>query len=266
MVGGVLAHVKLRGTIRERSVEPYLGLLRLVREKSKFRGLLFDISSGGGDGVASSMLYQAVKRVAAVKPVIASVGSVAASGGYMAALGANKIYAHPESDVGSIGVFIPHVVASGLLDKVGIKVELLHYGRHKDAYQGLRDLTEEERAKLMRVAESGYNSFVELVARERHKSREDMLLLATGEFWAGSQALSLGLIDTLGDREMALEELSQRTGIPTRKTVDIAPARPFLDRLLSGPAYRAGTSLADSLFGGMEERLEDLILSQGRLR
>ncbi len=266
MFGGVLAHVRFRGTIREHAVEPYLQVLKVVREKRKVRGLLFDMSSGGGDGVSSSDLYRAVKRVAAVKPVVATIGGGAASGGYMAVLGAHRIYAHPESDVGSIGVFIPHIVARGLLDKVGIKVELLHYGRHKDAYQGLRELTDEERQKVLKVAEVGYQSFVDQVARERKKSREEALQLATGEYWSGAQALGLGLIDALGDREDALEELSRRTGVSSRKAVEFAPRRPFLDRLLSGPMNRVGTSLADAVYTGFEDRLEDLLVNHGRFR
>lgn len=266
MVGGILAHVRFRGTIRERSVEPYLKLFELIREKRKVKGMLLDVSSGGGDVVASSDLYSGVKRVAATKPVVATVGSVAASGGYMAVLGANKIFAHEESDVGSIGVFIPHLVAKGLLDKLGIKVELLHYGRHKDAYQGLRDLTEEERNKVMKVAEVGYNSFIDLVAKERKKPRSVVAELATGEYWSGSQALALGLVDAMGDRYAALEELARMTGIPARKRVELVPPRPFLERLLAGPMSSVSSSLASAVHASVEESLEDLIIAGGKLR
>lgn len=266
MAGGVLAHVRFRGTIRERSVEPYLRLFEMVREKRKVKGMLLDVSSGGGDVVASSDLYRGVKRVAAVKPVVATIGSIAASGGYMAVLGANQIYAHDESEVGSIGVFIPHLVAKGLLDKLGIQVELLHHGRHKDAYQGLRDLTSEEREKVMKVAAVGYNSFITLVAKERKKPRPEVAELATGEYWSGAQALELGLIDAIGDRYAALEELSRMTGIAAKKRVELNPPRPFLERVLSGPLSSVSASLASGLHASLEEVLEDLILTGGKLR
>jgi protease-4 len=266
MVGSIIAHVKFRGTIRERSVEPFVRLLEAVMNKRKVKGMLWDVSSGGGDSVASYDLYMAVKRVNQVKPVIATIGSVAASGGYMAVLGAFKIYAYEDSDVGSIGVFIPHIAARGLLDKLGVKVELLHHGRHKDAYQGLRDLTDEERTKILKVAEVGYNSFMALVAKERKQSAEKILELATGEYWSGKQALELGLVDAIGDRTAALMELSRLTGVPTRKRVEISPPRPFIERLLNGPMSAVGSSLADSLYSSMEESLEDQLLNGGRMR
>ncbi len=262
MVGRVLAQVRFRGTIRERSVEPYLGLLEQVRLRKKFAGLLFDISSGGGDAVASSDLYRAVKRVAAVKPVVATIGSMAASGGYMAVLGARKVFAHDESDVGSIGIFIPHISVATLLSRLGVEVELLHLGKHKDAYQGLRPLTEEERSKIMAVAQVGYDSFIELVARERKAPVARIRELATGEFWSGRQALGLGLIDALGDGEDAREELSRMTGVPSGKTVLVTPRVPFLPRWLFG----LGQGVAASTQLALTDVLEDAVLESLRFR
>lgn len=266
MVGPVLAKVKFRGTIRERSVEPYLKILQFVRNKAKFRGLLLDISSGGGEEIASTDLYLAVKRVAKVKPVVASVGSMAASGAYMAALGAHRIYAYEESSVGSIGVIMPHVAVQTLLQKVGVEVELLHHGRHKDAYQGLRSLTPEEREKLLKVGEVSYNSFVDLVARERRRPRDEVLKLATGEFWSGKQALALGLIDALGDRELALEDLARSAGVSARRTLELSPPRPFFERLAGGPVAQLGSGLALGVRASVQDALEDLLLYGGRSR
>jgi protease-4 len=253
-----LAHVEFRGTIRERSVEPYVRLLRALRTRRRVRGVLLDISSGGGESIASLDLYLAVKRLDQVKPVFASVGSMAASGAYMAALGARRIIAYPESAVGSIGIILPHLAVRELLRRVGISVELLHVGEHKDAYQGYRPLTDVERAKLMAVAQEGYDEFVELVARERKRPVEEIRALATGEFWSGRRALSLGLIDALGDREDALEALSKATGVAVGKTLRVAPPRPFLDRLLSGNHSSLG-----GLSGRFHDAVEDAVLDVG---
>ncbi|MGI0156283.1 MAG: signal peptide peptidase SppA, partial [Thermoplasmata archaeon] len=178
-----LAYLSFRGAIRERSVEPYLRLLRGLRERRRVKGVLLDISSGGGEAIASTDLYLGVKRLDAVKPVVASVGSIAASGAYMAALGARRIFAYPESAVGSIGVIFPHFAVRDLLRRLGVSVELLHVGVHKDAYQGYRPLTDEERSKLQAVAQESYDEFVGLVARERKRPVEEVRALATGEFW-----------------------------------------------------------------------------------
>ena len=254
----ILAHVQFRGTIRERSVEPFLSLLRDLRGRRRVRGVLFDISSGGGADVPSTDLFLAVKRLDQVKPVVATIGSIGASGAYMAALGARRIYAYPDSEVGSIGVLYPHLAVRRLLDKVGVEVELLHQGRHKDAYQGLRPLTDEERTKLLSVASDSYESFVEMVARERRKSVDDVRLLATGEFWSGKRALQLGLVDALGDREEALYALAQLTGVPSRKAVRFEPPRPFLDRLMGRGFASVSASLQDGVLDTIDRFLLEL--------
>jgi protease-4 len=260
----LLAHVQFRGPIRERSVEPYVRLLRAVREKRRIKGVLLDISSGGGGDIPSTDLYLAVKRVDQVKPVVASIGSLGASGAYMAALGARKVYAYPDSGVGSIGVVFPHLAVRGLLDKLGVEVDLIHEGRHKDAYQGLRPLTDEERAKLQAVTSDSYESFVELVARERKKSVDEIRGLATGEFWSGKRALQLGLVDALGDREAALDELARMTGVPSRKTVLVAPPRPFFERVFSSGMSSLGAGLVDGIRGEVEDAVLDAWLRGGR--
>jgi signal peptide peptidase SppA len=178
----------------------------------------------------------------------------------MAALGARKIFAYPESDVGSIGVISAHFAVRDLLRRLGVSVELLHAGEHKDAYQGYRPLTEVERAKLQAITQEGYDVFVQLVAKERKRTVEEILPLATGEFWTGTQALKLGLIDALADREAALEELAQFTGVPSRKTVRVTPPRSFLDRLIVGSA----ASLGSSFVGRFQDAVEDAILDSER--
>jgi len=256
----ILAHVAFRGTIRERSVDPYLRILKALRYKRRVKGVLLDLSSGGGEAIASMDFYLAVKRLNERKPVYASIGSLGASGAYMAALGARRIFAYPESDVGSIGVISAHFAVRDLLRRLGISVELLHAGEHKDAYQGYRPLTEVERTKLQAITQEGYEVFVQLVAAERKRPVEEIRTLATGEFWTGSQALKLGLIDALADREGALEELARATGVSSRRTVRVTPPRPLLDRLFSVSATSLGTSLVDRF----QDAVEDAILDSDR--
>jgi protease IV len=250
-----LVQVRFRGPIRERSVEPFVRLLRALRERPRVRGVLFDLSSGGGEVVASTDLYLAVRRLNAVKPVFASIGGIGASGAYLAALGARKVYAYPESMVGSIGVVYPHVATRDLLRRLGISVELVHVGEHKDAFQGYRPLTETERAKVLAVAQDDYDGFVRAVADARHRPVEEIRALATGEVWSGQRALSLGLVDAVGDREVALEDLARTVGVPVRKAVLALPPRPFWLRFL-GDGF--ASAVADEVREVASEVLVDL--------
>ncbi len=251
----ILVHVPFRGTIRERTVEPYLRLLKGLRTRRRVKGVLFDISSPGGEVVASTDLFLAVQRLNATVPVYASIGGVGASGGYLAALGARKVYAYPESLVGSIGVVYPHVAVRDLLRRLGVSLELVHVGEHKDAFQGYRPLTEVERGKLQAVAQDDYDAFVGTVATARHRSPEQVRALATGEVWSGQRAQALGLVDALGDREAVLEELARAVGVPARKTVRLGPPRPFWARFFDGGFSSA---LSDRLGEAVEDALLEL--------
>ncbi len=256
-----LAHVPVRGALRERSVAPYLALLKELRARPRIRGVLLDISSGGGESVASTDLYLAVKRLNEQKPVFASIAGVGASGAYLAALGARRIFAYPESLVGSIGVIFPHIAVQDLARRLGLSVDLLHVGAHKDAYQGYRPLTDEERGKLLAVAQEVYDGFVAVTAEARHRPVEEIRQLATGEVWTGAKALSLGLVDALGDRETALEELARATGVPSGKTIRAVPPRPFLERLVGAGSGAVAAGLADRF----RETLEDALVDAGGL-
>jgi protease-4 len=251
-----LAHVVLRGTLRERTVEPYLTLLHGLRDRRRIRGVLFDISSGGGEVTASSDLFRALQRLNAIKPVVAVIGSIGASGAYLAALGARRIVARPESQVGSIGVIYPHLATRELLRRWGIGIEMIHAGRHKDAYQGYRPLDPEERQKLQTLVDEGYDAFVRRVADQRHLSPEAARALATGESWTGVTALKLGLIDALGDTESALDELGRLAGVAPRRTIRLSPPRPFLERILSPVAQSLGQGVSTHLAESVEDWFE----------
>ncbi len=255
----LLVHVPFRGTIRERTVEPYVRLLRQLRGRRRVKGVLFDISSPGGEVVASSDLFLAVQRLNATTPVYASIGGLGASGAYLAALGARKVFAYPESQVGSIGVIYPHLAARELVRRLGISVELIHVGEHKDAFAGYRPLTEVERGKVLAVAQDDYELFVAAVARARRRSVDEIRALATGEVWSGARALALGLVDALGDREAALEELARETHVAVRRAVRMVPRRPLLERMLSG----GGSAFATAVSGRLGESVEDALLELG---
>ncbi len=255
----LLAQVPFRGTIRERTVEPYLRLLRDLRGRRRVKGVLLDLSSPGGEVVASTDLFLAVQRLNAVKPVYASVGAVAASGGYHVALGARKIFAYPESQIGSIGVLYPHLAARDLVRRLGLSLELVHAGEHKDAFFGYRPFTDAERAKVQSIVQDDYEAFVATVAGARRRPVEEIRALATGEFWSGTRALALGLVDAIADRETALEELAASVGVPSRKTVRVTPPRPWLERVFTGGA----AAFTGAFSSRLREAVEDTLLELG---
>jgi protease IV len=254
----LLVHVPFRGTIRERSVEPYLRLLKSLRGRRRVKGVLFDISSGGGEVVASTDLFLAVRRLNATVPVFASIGGIGASGAYLAAVGARKVYAYPESQVGSIGVVYPHVAARELIRRLGLSVDLVHVGEHKDAFSGYRPLTDVEREKVLAVAQDDYDSFVRAVAEARRRPVEEIRTLATGEVWSGARALPLGLVDALGDRELALEDLARTVGVSPRKVVRLTPPRPFWARFFGGDG-----GFSSALSDRLTEVVADVLLDLG---
>jgi protease-4 len=253
----LLAHVAFRGAIRERSVEPYLRLFERIGRKRRIKGLLFDISSGGGEVVASKDLYLGLRRLNERIPVVASIGGVGASGAYLAALGARRLFAYPESQVGSIGVVYPHLAVRDLLRRMGIAVDLIHAGEHKDAFQGYRPLTDVERAKVQALADEDHGRFVAEVAAARRRPVAEIAPLATGEFWSGARALELGLVDALGDRGAALDELSRLTGVPRRKVVRVEPPRSLFDRLVASGSRSVTAGIAERLHDAFEESVVD---------
>ncbi len=255
----LLVHIAFRGSIRERSVEPYLRLLKGLRGRRRVKGVLFDISSGGGEVVASTDLALGVRRLNATVPVFTSIGALGASGAYLAALGGRKVYAYPESIVGSIGVVYPHIAVRELVRRLGVSVDLLHVGEHKDALQGYRPLTDVEREKMLAVAQDDYDRFVSAVAEARRRPVEEIRALATGEVWSGTRALSLGMVDALGDREAVLEDLARTVGVSPRKAIRLAPPRSFAERLLAPGAQALSGSLVDRV----SDRMEELLLGVG---
>lgn len=181
---------------------------RLAEEKS-VKAIVFRIDSQGGLVGASQEIYQAVCRAREKKPIVVSMGNVAASGGYYVACGADTIVANPGTTTGSIGVMAEFVNVEGLLKKLGIRWESIKSGKFKDTGAPYRDMTNEDRAYLQSWIGDAYNQFVEVVAKERKLPREKVLEIADGRVFTGKQAKTLGLVDVLGDYQDAIRIAAQ---------------------------------------------------------
>lgn len=188
--------------------------LRSYLNRTDVKGVLVRINSPGGSVAASQEIYSEIMRLrAAGKPVVASMGDVAASGGYYVASACNKIVADPGTMTGSIGVILEVGNVQELFRKIGVKVETIKSGAHKDSGSPFRELTLREREMFQNLVNEAYEQFVGAVADGRKMDREKVLALADGSIYTGSQALKEGLVDALGNDFEALNVLKQLAGI-----------------------------------------------------
>jgi protease-4 len=237
--------------------EPICETLRAVRDDRRVRGVVLNVSSRGGSALASDRILRDVKRLAEKKPVIAYLGDVAASGGYMVAVGAHAIVAQPTTITGSIGVVAARLHGSALLNKLGIAVEVVKRGAHADMQNPARFLEPEEKAHLERQIDEVYVSFLEAVAKGRNKSVAEIEPLAGGRVWSGHDAKRHGLVDLLGGFDVALGELRKRLG----------PGAEALEPIVRGPRRLQRPALIGRLLPrGSWTELLPLMLEQPRAR
>ncbi len=215
-------------------------------EDPSIRALVVRIQSPGGVVAPTQEIYEAIRRLRDKrKPVVASMGAVAASGGYYLAAAADHIVANPGSLTGSIGVIIQLAEIEGLLKKVGVRYEVVKAGRHKDVGNIARPMTAEERAILQALLDDMYDQFVGAVAQGRGLDRPTVLGLADGRVFSGRRAKELGLVDSLGGLEDAVRKAAELAGIPGKPRL-VRPRRPFhLTDLLQW--ISGGTSLGGLL-------------------
>lgn len=193
---------------------------KVVRQLDRFNrrkdidAILVRVDSPGGTVAASQEIYEKLRRIRddGHKPIIASMGTVAASGGLMVALGADTIMANSGTVTGSIGVILDYPVAEDLLSKIGVTVEVIKSGALKDAGSPYRASTAEDRRSFQIVIDDLHEQFTELVARERGLPLEAVRKMATGQVFTGRQALELELIDLLGGYEDAINLAGVLTG------------------------------------------------------
>ncbi len=201
--GPRIAVVEVRGEITDS--RDFVRQMKKWTENSSVKAIVVDINSPGGGVAASQEMYeQILKTRAADKLVIASMGAVAASGGYYIACAADKIVANPGTLTGSIGVILSFPTAKKLFDKIGIKFETVKSGDLKAVGSMDRPMSQEEERMLKSVIMDTYEQFVEAVANGRDRPKDEIYPLADGSIFTGRQAYNFGLVDTLGTFEDAL--------------------------------------------------------------
>ncbi len=199
--------VEIKGVIT--TPEKVLDAMKQFRENDQVKAVVLRIDSPGGAVGASQEIFQEARRLDHLKPVIASLGNTAASGGYYSAAGARYIVANPGTVTGSIGVIMKLPNVEKLLEKLGIKTTVIKSGRLKDLASITRDLSPEERAVLKSVMDDIHGQFIKDVADSRKLSLEKVTSLADGRIFSGHQALELKLVDELGNFSVALDKAAE---------------------------------------------------------
>jgi len=207
-----VACVELYGPIL--NSKDIVGQLKKYRKNKSIDAVVLRIESPGGTIGASQEIYEEVKKIReSGKIIVASMGNVAASGGYYVACGADKIVANPGTITGSIGVIAEFFNISELADKFGLKFEIVKSGKFKDSGSPYRTLTTEERKYFQELIDDSFQQFVEVVHKERGIDKEKLLKIADGRIFTGQQAKELNLVDELGSYEDAISLTIKMAGI-----------------------------------------------------
>jgi protease-4 len=206
------------------------GVIRVLgeyRDDPAVRAVVLRINSPGGVVAPTQEIFTAVRRLReAKKPVVASLGSVAASGGYYVAVAADRIYASPGTLTGSIGVVMQLANLEGLLKKVGVEYVVVKAGAYKDVGNMARAMTPEERRILQSLLDDVYDQFISAVAEGRGLDPQAVRAFAEGRIYSGRQAQSLKMVDDLGGLEDAIEAAARMAGLPAKPKI-IYPRRRF---------------------------------------
>jgi len=196
------------------------------------KAIVLRIESPGGAVAPCQEIIKVMEKVSQTKPIVVSMESMAASGGYYISTKAAKIVALPGTLTGSIGVIsqIPNI--EGLYEKLGIKMQTFKGGEYKDMYSGLRELTPEEEEVMQRMTDEYYEQFVEVVAEGRGLSKEEVRNLATGQLYTGAEAKKLGLVDELGGLDAAIDLAAELAGVTAPRVEYYRPTKSLLESLL----------------------------------
>ena len=238
--------VKINGPIL--TSDSVVSQLEKLKNRKDISAIVMRIDSPGGLVAPTQEIYEKVKSLRGVKPIISSMGSVAASGGYYIALGADTLIANPGTIVGSIGVIMNYPIATELLGKVGIKFETVKSGGLKDVGSYSREVTEADRRHLNDMVTNIHNQFIDAVNNNRSIEKSELIKLADGRVFTGLQSKDLGLVDLLGTFEDAVSlagSLGKIKGVP--KTIQIDKKNSSLIDMFTSNIEQATSSWFDEL-------------------
>ena len=238
----------------------------------KVAAIVLRINSGGGSANASEQIWQAVAEARESKPVVVSMGPVAASGGYYIAAGATKIFALPTTLTGSIGVVGGKLAMRGVADKLGVSVHEVHRGERALMWSAMDPWTTGERAAVQAMMERVYERFVARVAEGRKQTADQIKGVAEGRVWTGADAKGHGLVDELGGLADALAAARELGGVDPATALEVYPPEPTLRDIVAsfedgppglvslGPALDLAAELDPQLAAAVTRQLRALLL------
>lgn len=213
--------------------EPMRRALRLAMRDDNVKAVVIRIDSPGGSALASEVMWQSVRRLAADKPVVVSIGHMAASGGYYLASASDCIYADPSAIVGSIGVVGGKMVLGGLYEKVGLTTATFTQGRNADIYSSTTPWTESQRRMIRGWMKNTYDQFTDRIMVTRKGKIDDIDEVARGRIFTAREAKRLGMVDQLGSLDDAIGEAAKRAKLDEGKyDLKALPPPPTLQELL----------------------------------
>jgi protease-4 len=226
--------------------------------------IVFRVDSPGGSALASDLIWRQIQQVRQQKPVIASMGDVAASGGYYVSMGCDKIFASAGTLTGSIGVVGGKIALAGLYDKVGLSTEVISRGRHSGMLSMDQPFSETERKVWQEYMEDVYEIFASKVAAGRKMDRTRLDALAGGRIWTGQQARENGLVDEIGTLYDAIEAAKKTASVRPDERIELLELpepRNFFDQLFDVPVEETRAQLrgvVDDAMPAVAKRLGEL--------
>lgn len=206
-----------------------------ARTDDSIQAVVLRIDSPGGSALASDLIWREVMLTQREKPVVVSMGDIAASGGYYIAMAAGTIVAHPSTLTGSIGVFGGKLNMKGFYNKIGLTKEIIAHGQNATLYSDYGGFTPTERERVEKMMKTIYKDFVSKAAAGRNKSFDEIDEIAQGRVWTGKQAKTLGLVDELGGLETALSIAKAEAGFTDDDEVNLIvlpEQKPFFEQLM----------------------------------
>ncbi|MDR1981478.1 MAG: signal peptide peptidase SppA [Tannerellaceae bacterium] len=226
--------------------------LKKLREDKEIKAVVFRVNSPGGSAFLSEQIWHEVVKLKEVKPIVVSMGDVAASGGYYISCAAHKIIAEENTLTGSIGIFGLFPNAAGLYKKLDVTTDFVKTNTYADLGDESRPMREDEKAIIQSYINHGYDTFITRCADGRGMTKEEIDKIGQGRVWTGRQALDRGLVDALGDIDTAIEAAAELAELTDYTVVSVSGSNNFIKELLEKQLENIKLSAVKSVLGREE--------------